>query len=1109
MLPEQQIRELSEATLVKPQEEIAANGGGGGSSGDNIITINTSTIHNNEPAITDRITYASAKSLSYKISDLLSKKTTAATTDNQSNLTNSTNASNGTSNSEELSKQFQLCRFSHWLSYQDNIADVHHRKGRRLHGLQLPLHPLQLFGWLVLILFGLASFCVLIPSFSTELQGPLYGLISGLYIVHIVSHLAALLIDPADRELRRVHRNDRIVPEFDRSKHTHVIENGRCHLCNIRTSSPRTKHCSVCNKCVGKFDHHCKWLNHCIGSRNYVAFLMCVVSAVIATLVIVLAAVAQIVLYLVQPEWLSYWYAGTNGTASLQNLTITTLDLDGAENTTLIDAKNVTILVANVTSVNTLFLLEDEVYLENSTLSSIADNLTTFITTAINDSVSEFGFSTAVPSFSSADTAPNNKTTAKIAGIGVSDTIFLVFIGFLGVLAAVTAGLLLHLCFFHIYISFLGLTTYEYIRNHRQAQEAKAKLSTLPKHSDPACAGDTGPTDLRRIEIPPSKKTDLSSNCGQIYFCSSVKHPNALDPTHLRYFETQKTAESSCGSRLHCCTNSREYHRTALKTYYMCSLLEEGVVDGNGRPPSAAASIAHINGPPDSDYYSNYGNSDGEAEQQLHDLKTYHCCSSFAANTTKRRVSAATTKATLVSEVDALKSRRAYLQFTEQCTFCTFRIRSPIVAKKTTAAATPPASVVESEAGRRLQSTAAPLRQNSNSSNSSATTIAAEAGTAEHQRCCMKSISKQQRWRRKWNCCANVPDSPDVPNDIIAALAMRHQQNAVTASAGGKSNKINATEIPVQFIKTVNGTTSAINRPTFNPHHHHYHHQHHTSPRSANIKTTTTTHGGRNNTQRTWPVTRLRHMVRMLNRYRRPRCRHNNNTAPAPAPHATDQVKHNQIRPLQMQHNGCSSLHYDSSSPQPPSSNTTTTSGASERSSDPSIYSDPSMTASSNATANTIETILPTSVIRDDHAMTYTTTPVLTFTMPPALPPPTRRKMPNPTDLEELAETLGFGSVSSNPSNASSMQRLPALNNVYRRQRRKHFLRTRSPTLSPIHESGLSNPTSPQPCRHNSTTSCSPSASVVVNNLCGSSEMVRKSSSNSSIQSSSSNSSSA
>lgn len=46
----------------------------------------------------------------------------------------------------------------------------------------------------------------------------------------------------------------------------------------------------------------------------------------------------------------------------------------------------------------------------------------------------------------------------------------MVVITILGLLALITAGLLLHLCFFHVYISFLGLTTYEYIRQQRHSQ---------------------------------------------------------------------------------------------------------------------------------------------------------------------------------------------------------------------------------------------------------------------------------------------------------------------------------------------------------------------------------------------------------------------------------------------------------------------------------------------------------------------------------------------------------------------------------------------------------------------------------------------------------------
>ena len=46
------------------------------------------------------------------------------------------------------------------------------------------------------------------------------------------------------------------------------------HLCadclTIRTS--RSRHCYVCNKCVERYDHHCPWINNCVGLNNHNSF---------------------------------------------------------------------------------------------------------------------------------------------------------------------------------------------------------------------------------------------------------------------------------------------------------------------------------------------------------------------------------------------------------------------------------------------------------------------------------------------------------------------------------------------------------------------------------------------------------------------------------------------------------------------------------------------------------------------------------------------------------------------------------------------------------------------------------------------------------------------
>ncbi|XP_029464655.1 probable palmitoyltransferase ZDHHC1 isoform X2 [Rhinatrema bivittatum] len=172
----------------------------------------------------------------------------------------------------------------------------------RTNGWSWPPHPFQIIAWLTYFFFLVIGFGILVPLLPHHWIPAGYICTGVMFLCHLIVHLTAVSIDPADRNVRAKVQSGP-VPMFDRNKHAHVIENLHCYLCDVDVS-PKSKHCSTCNKCVSNFDHHCKWLNNCVGGRNYWHFLNSVISALLGTLCVVLIAFYIFIEFFINPMML-------------------------------------------------------------------------------------------------------------------------------------------------------------------------------------------------------------------------------------------------------------------------------------------------------------------------------------------------------------------------------------------------------------------------------------------------------------------------------------------------------------------------------------------------------------------------------------------------------------------------------------------------------------------------------------------------------------------------------------------------------------------------------------------------------------------------------------
>ncbi|KAL4454038.1 hypothetical protein ABPG73_009837 [Tetrahymena malaccensis] len=126
------------------------------------------------------------------------------------------------------------------------------------------LLPLMLYFVLFLVV-TITTFLFNIPYFT---NGFWILLLTFLLFISFISFLLSWLIEPG--YIRTTDKKKDLEYQLkclQQSNDDHEI----CYEC-ILLRPPRSKHCEYCQRCVTVYDHHCPWINNCVGANNYLWF---------------------------------------------------------------------------------------------------------------------------------------------------------------------------------------------------------------------------------------------------------------------------------------------------------------------------------------------------------------------------------------------------------------------------------------------------------------------------------------------------------------------------------------------------------------------------------------------------------------------------------------------------------------------------------------------------------------------------------------------------------------------------------------------------------------------------------------------------------------------
>ncbi|RDA85537.1 hypothetical protein CP532_3300 [Ophiocordyceps camponoti-leonardi (nom. inval.)] len=149
-----------------------------------------------------------------------------------------------------------------------------------------------------LFLVGLDWLFVVLPATMRATKGPTHLLLNlvfaTLYCLTTFFFVASGRYDPGFvPKLNGIAEQRAVIDEL--LKEWKYDESNFCVTCMIRTPL-RSKHCRRCQRCVAKHDHHCPWVNNCVGVNNHRQFFLYLLCLAVGIL---------------SYDWLLWYYFGT------------------------------------------------------------------------------------------------------------------------------------------------------------------------------------------------------------------------------------------------------------------------------------------------------------------------------------------------------------------------------------------------------------------------------------------------------------------------------------------------------------------------------------------------------------------------------------------------------------------------------------------------------------------------------------------------------------------------------------------------------------------------------------------------------------------------------